>query len=265
MERILVLTSRNAALLLLFLFLLVSCARDDWNVSITCDEILGSLIPVTTELIINGEQVSQKGYLNPSRLSLGEIVRIEPDSTNAYAETAVRVPTLSSDDLSPIPVKLRWISINDGFQVKSEQDVKAAADTENVDLLSAVLNNTDLRVGGAIVRTLRDVPKFISKNSEVVRRIRTATGSRFAVVSGTIAGQFLALEPTYKSYAAVDTFYLGDTYVHLTYSCPVLDSLAEVMKTGASAPVIYLTAVRYDEPTAQITVDPRPLAVFQRN
>lgn len=247
---------RNAALVLWVCLLSSSCVQDDWIVTLTCDGAFSRLTPVTTELFVDGKRAFRTAYLNPSRLSLGDVVLIGSRLSSGPPEVEWHIPTPSADEISPASVRLRSISINDGFQVKFERDIKTAATLAGVDLQSEVIKSTDLHVGGAVIRALRDATSVIERNPEVVEKIRTAIDARFAVVSGTITGQYIVLEPAWESFSAVDTFYFGGTYVHVIYSCAACSSYSEGMSTGDDAPVIYLTPVRYDQRTAQIVADP---------
>jgi hypothetical protein len=255
---------RATVLILSACLISTSCTQDDWMVALTCYDPLSRLTPVTTDLSVNGERISRVGYLSPTALSLGDVIQIGGESTSARPQTARHARTSPTDEISRSSAQLRLISINDGCHVNFEPDIKAAADRAGIELHSAVLGNTELHVAGPIVHTLPDVTDAINKDPDIVAKVRGAAVGHFAVVSGAITGQGVWLRPKQVTFSAVDTFFVGSTYIHVVYSCPGCDWVSKHLSSQEATSLIYLTAIRYEASTARLAVSPAPLTVLQR-
>ena len=63
---------------------------------------------------------------------------------------------------------------------------------------------------------------------------------------------------------SLNTFEIGDWYVHVSYSCPAFESLARRARAQAATPlVIYLSPLKYDKASSKVALDPRPLEFRQ--
>jgi hypothetical protein len=173
--------------------------------------------------------------------------------------------TPSTDDLSPSTAILISTTVSDGLQVHLEKDIRTVARRAGVDLESTILKHTVLYVEDPVFRSFRNLADSVNRDSGIVQSIRTATDARFVIVSETIDGDGLDLFNTYGS-TAVNTFEIGGSYVHVSYSCPTVEGLEHrsARADGVIPIVIYMTPVRYDAPTAKITLDPRPIGFLQR-
>ena len=256
---------RTVLFLALPLLLSVSCTQDDRVATVTCDGVSEGAIPVSIEVSSNGKRASSIGYLNTWGLTLGTIVRTAPGSTPSGSIVEEHRLARSTDDLSPSAAVLSSTIVSDGLQVHLEQDIRTVARRAGVNLDSTILKHTVLYIGDPVVRSFRNLADSVNRDSGIVQSIRSASDTRFVIVSGTIDGDGLRLFNTYGS-TAVNTFEIGGSYVHVSYSCPPVEGLG---RRSASADgdipiVIYMTPVRYDAPTSQVTLDPRATDFFPR-
>ena len=248
----------RALLLLAPPLLSVSCTtQDDTVATVTCDGGSGDVIPVSMEVSSNGKRASSIGYLNTWGLTLGNIVRTASGSTPSGTVVEEHSLPSSTDDLSSSAAALSSTTISDGLQVHLEKDIRTVARRAGVDLDSAILKHTVLYIEDPVVRSFRNLVASVNMDSGVVQSIRAATDDRFFIVSGTIDGDGLGLFNTYGSIAS-NTFEIGRSYVHVSYSCQPVEGLKHrLAKADDVIPiVIYMTPVRYDAPTSQVVLDP---------
>ena len=244
--------------LLLGLTLLASCSQDDRTSTITCDRDPEGPISVTTELNINGRRASVTGYLNSWGLSLGSIVRINARSTQFDAAVELQRLQTSKNDLFISPTALQSVALLRGFEAHLDEDLKTMSQKMGIDLDEIILKNTILVFDGSNVQLLPDVAGLLNRDPEVVERIRYNRDTPLAIVSGTIySNNGLNIFNTYHNIGA-NTFELGRSYVHVSYSCQLLKKIRHVAyKSARGEPVIiYLTPIRYDGSTARVTIDP---------
>jgi hypothetical protein len=239
---------------------LASCSQDDRVATVTCEGIPGNLVTVSTELSRNGKQESSTGYLNQLGLPLGTIVRTRAHSTSPMAFIDGRTAISSAPDLSPSPAVVRSITIGDGFQVHLEDDVVALGRRAGVDLNSEILKHAVLYVGNGVVRSLPNLANSINGHAGMVEAIRKASpDEKFAVVSGTIAGDYIGLFSTFSTFRGItsDSLAIGTSYIHVSYSCLAVEELERrSWESDSLIPlVIYLTPIRYDETTSRIIPD----------
>jgi hypothetical protein len=258
-------TRCNKTLLVIFIFL-TSCDQDDRTITVTCDTPPGTPIAVVTEWSDKGIRKSATGYLNNWGFSIGTIVRVSPGSTPL--ETIIERQASVLPLLTPTssPTTLTSATVGDGFQVHLEDDVRAIGRQAGIDLESGIPAHTMLSIDAPEVHSLTNLANSINAYPGIVKGIRTDRDAHFAIVSGTIDGDYPFLFSTYGS-AAVNTLWIETSYVHISYSCRAIEELRHRSWAADNfiPLIIYLTPIRYDETTSQISIDPDSLDRFTHN
>ena len=264
-ERRSAISLKRKLLLGLGLFL-ASCSQDDRTATVSCDADPEGPIIVTTELLINGRRMSMTGYLNSWSLSLGSIVRISPGSTRSEPIVEWQTLPLSATDLLISSTAVQSVTIGDGFEVHLDDDLRIIGRGIGVDLDDTLLRHTMLYVGNPMVRLLPDIAGPLNRYPVMVERIRSAPVTRLAIVSGIIDGEGIGVFNMYQP-VAVNTFELGRSYVHVSYTCRLIKRQHHLADTaiGVVPLIIYLTPIKYDDSTARVVLDPLPLNLLHHN
>ena len=241
-------------------FLLVSCSQDDRISTVTCDGDPEGPIAVTTELLIHGKRTPITGYLNSWGFPLGSIVRINSGSARSAAIVEWQRLPLSAPDLLASPRALQSITLRDGFEVHLDEGLKTMSQRMGIDLGGMILKHTLLYVDDPEVRLLPDVAGLLNRSPGTVERIRNAPDTPLAIVSGTIDSHGLGIFDAYQT-VGVNTFELGRSYVHVSYTCHLINRLGHRAHgaPGAVPVIIYLTPIRYDDSTARVAFHPVPM------
>ena len=234
---------------------ILSCSQDDRLVTITCDNLAESPIPVETAYSINKQHTSLTGYLNSQGLSLGSIVQIAPSTAHAGVLT-LKGPQLSSpidDALVSYPILLA-LNVGNGFQAHMDDDIRMASHNAHHDLDSEIVKHTMLYVENPTVRYLAKIGPLLDRHPDIANSIRTAT-QQTAIVSEVIEGDRLVLFSDVEG-IAINTGEIANSYVHVTYSCQTVRDLDhEAHRVDRATPlIIYLTPLTYDAKTSSITV-----------
>jgi hypothetical protein len=260
------LSRRKTRLVLGLSLLLSSCSQDDRDATVTCNESDRLLTPVATELSTNRKESSLTGYLNSLGLSLGSIVQLTAGSNGTGTIVKWRALTLSGNDIAAASAALRSATVGEGLQVRLEDDIRIVGRRAGLDLDGDILKHTTLYIDNPIVHYLTDVAKSINRSPSIVEAIRRSKTSDLAIVSATVDGSDLRLFSTYGS-TPVNTLEIGSYYVHVGYSCPSIERIGRLARRSdrAISLIIYLTRVKYDELTLQVTVDPRRLDLSPGN
>lgn len=248
-------------------FSLVSCSRADRIATVTCDGDPEGPIAVTTELLIHGRRTSMTGYLNSWGFSLGSIVRINSGSTRSGAAVEWERLPLSAADLLVSSKALQSVTPQGGFEVHLDQSLNTMSQRMGIDLGTMILKHTLLYVDDPKVRLLPDVAGLVNRSPKTVERIHNTPDTLLAIVSGTIDSSGLGVFDAYQT-VAVNTFELGTSYVHVSYTCHLIKRLGHRAhgEPGGVPVIIYLTPVRYDDSAAQIAFhSAAPIDLFQNS
>lgn len=252
--------SRGRAVLLGLGFLLVSCSQGDRISTVTCDGDPEGPIAVTTELLIHGKRTSITGYLNSWGLSLGSIVRINYESARSAVIVEWQRLPLSATDLLVSPRAFQSITLREGFEVHLDEGLRTMSERMGIDLGGMILKHTLLYVDDPEVRLLPNVAGILNRSPGTVERIRNASDTPLAIVSGTIDSNGLGIFDAYQT-VGVNTFELGRSYVHVSYTCHLIKRLQHRAhgEPGAVPVIIYLTPIRYDDSAARVAFHPVPI------
>lgn len=245
---------------------LVSCSQDDRIATVTCTADPEGPVAVTTELLSNGRRTLITGYLNSWGFSLGSIVRISPGSTRSEPIVEWQTLPLLASDLLTSSTVLQSVTIGDGFEVHLDDDLRTIGRGMGVDLNDTLLRHTMLYVNDPMVRLLPDSADPLNRYPGIVERIRSAPGTRLAIVSGIVGGDWISAFNTYQSVAA-NTFELGRSYVHVSYTCRLIKKLQHRADTtmGVVPLIIYMTPIKYDDSTARVVLDSHPVDTLDHN
>ena len=244
-------------------FLLVSCSQNDRISTVTCDGDPEGPIAVTTELLFHGKRTSITGYLNSWDLSPGSIVRINSGAARSEAIVEWQRLPLTKPDLLLSRKALRSVTLQGGFGVHLDEGLRTMSQRTGIDLSGVILQHTLLYVEDPEVRWLPDIAGLLSRFPATVERIRNSPDISLAIVSGSIDSNGLGIFDAYQT-VGINTFELGNSYVHVSYTCHLIKQIAH-RANGAPSPVpviIYLTPIRYDGAIEQVAFQPTPLDLF---
>jgi len=248
--------------LIAFCILAASCSEPDRVVTVTCDATPTNLMPVATELEINGQRRSLPGYLNTSTFTLGAIVELTPGGLPPKSGEMVRsqvVTALRREERDKSI--LRSIRMKQGLEVRIEDEFRESVRRLGLSIDNEISGNTALYIPGYSITFLPDILRAINADSGAVEMIRASREAQFAIVSGSINGDDLILFSTSRASIYPNILLLAGSYVHVSYACGAVALLRERSNepSGVKPLVIYFTPVNYDVASARVTLDSRQM------